>query len=153
VDRVLSSSLFEGIKGVTLRDRVLEIMMPHNVDIHVGLRMRQRRWIVGVTQPQLAEIVCIKFQKIQEYETGANRVGASRLWDIAEALGAPASYFLDGIEQSVRLETVKEPATEQTPADFMNNREVMYLVRSYYAIPAHQCRSVFDLARVLGDAA
>ena len=115
--------------------------------------MRQRRWIVGVTQPQLAEIVCIKFQKIQEYETGANRVGASRLWDIAEALGAPASYFLDGIEQSVRLETVKEPATEQTPADFMNNREVMYLVRSYYAIPAHQCRSVFDLARVLGDAA
>lgn len=114
--------------------------------------MRQRRWIVGVTQQQLAEIVCIKFQKIQKYETSANRVSASRLWDIAEALGAPAAYFLDGIEPSVRLETVKEPATEQTPADFMNNKEVMHLVRSYCAIPAHQCRRVFDLARVLGDA-
>ena len=78
---------------------------------------------------------------------------ASILWDVAEALGAPDAYFLDEIEQSVPLETVKEPATEQTPADFMNNKEVMYLVRSYYAIPAHRRRRVFDLARVLGDAA
>lgn len=83
--------------------------MPHNVDIHVGLKMRQRRWLVGMTQQQLAEIVGIKFQQIQKYETGANRVSASRLWGIVEALGAPAAHFFDGIEQSVPLETVKEP--------------------------------------------
>jgi len=62
---VLSSLLFEGIKGVTLRDRVLENMMPHNVDIHVGLKMSQQRWIVEMTQQQIAKIVGIKFQKIQ----------------------------------------------------------------------------------------
>ena len=56
-----------------------------------------------------AEIVGIKFQQIQKYETGANRVSASRLWGIVEALGAPAAHFFDGIEQSVPLETVKEP--------------------------------------------
>ena len=80
-------------------------------------------------------------------------MSASRLWGIVEALGAPAAHFFDGIEQSVPLETVKEPATEQASADFMNNKEVMDLVRSYYAIPADQRRRVFDLARVLGDAA
>ena len=57
--------------------------MPHKVDIHVGQRLRQRRWLVGMTQQGLAEMVGIKFQQIQKYETGANRVSASRLWDIS----------------------------------------------------------------------
>ena len=60
--------------------------MAHPVDVHVGKRIRHRRWLVGVTQQQLAETVGIKFQQIQKYETGANRVSVSRLWDIAESL-------------------------------------------------------------------
>ncbi|MEL6171602.1 MAG: helix-turn-helix transcriptional regulator, partial [Pseudomonadota bacterium] len=67
--------------------------MPHVVDVHVGKRIRQRRWLIGMTQQKLAELVGIKFQQIQKYETGANRVSASRLWDIAEAMGVPISFF------------------------------------------------------------
>ena len=72
--------------------------MPHPVDVHVGKRVRHRRWLVGMTQQQLAEHVGIKFQQIQKYETGANRVSASRLWDIADALDVPVSFFFEGID-------------------------------------------------------
>ena len=58
--------------------------MKHPVDVHVGKRIRHRRWVIGMTQQQLAERVGIKFQQIQKYETGMNRVSASRLWDISE---------------------------------------------------------------------
>lgn len=67
--------------------------MAHPVDVNVGKRIRHRRWLVGMTQQQLAEQVGIKFQQIQKYETGANRVSASRLWDISEALDVPVSFF------------------------------------------------------------
>ena len=73
--------------------------MAHPVDSHVGKRIRHRRWLVGVTQQQLAEKVGIKFQQIQKYETGANRVSASRLWDIAEALDVDVSFFFAGMEE------------------------------------------------------
>ena len=72
--------------------------MTHPVDVHVGKRIRHRRWLVGMTQQQLAEQVGIKFQQIQKYETGANRVSASRLWDIADALEVPVSFFFEGID-------------------------------------------------------
>ena len=68
--------------------------MKHPVDVHVGKRIRHRRWLVGMTQQQLAEKVVIKFQQIQKYETGMNRVSASRLWDIAFALGVPVQQAL-----------------------------------------------------------
>ena len=71
--------------------------MAHPVDEHVGKRLRQRRWLVGMTQQQLAEHVGIKFQQIQKYETGANRVSASRLWDIASTLDVSINFFFDGI--------------------------------------------------------
>ena len=70
--------------------------MAHPVDEHVGKRLRQRRWLVGMTQQQLAEHVGIKFQQIQKYETGANRVSASRLWDIASTLDVSINFFFDG---------------------------------------------------------
>ena len=60
-----------------------EYLVKHPVDVHVGKRIRHRRWMVGMTQQQLADAVGIKFQQIQKYETGMNRVSASRLWDIA----------------------------------------------------------------------
>lgn len=73
--------------------------MPHQVDIHVGKRIRHRRWLIGATQQKLANQVGIKFQQIQKYETGANRVSASRLWDIAAALDVPVQFFFDGLDQ------------------------------------------------------
>ena len=118
----------------------------HPVDIHVGKRVRQRRWMVGVTQQQLAERVGIKFQQIQKYETGMNRISASRLWDIAHALGAPVSFFFEGLEGA-------EAQPGGMPGDVMADREALELVRSYYAIPEAQRRRLFDLARVLSDVA
>ena len=77
--------------------------MKHPVDAHVGKRIRHRRWMVGMTQQQLAEKVGIKFQQIQKYETGMNRVSASRLWDIADALGVNIAFFFEGIDDSGAL--------------------------------------------------
>jgi len=123
--------------------------MTHPVDVHVGKRVRQRRWLAGMTQQQLAEKVGIKFQQIQKYETGANRVSASRLWDIADALSVEVSFFFEGLES----ETKSEPVDDGLPADLMGDREALDLVRSYYAIPENQRRRLFDLARVLSDVA
>ena len=78
--------------------------MSHPVDVHVGKRIRHRRWLVGMTQQQLAAAVGIKFQQIQKYETGANRVSASRLWDIAAALDVQVSFFFEGIDDKESVE-------------------------------------------------
>jgi len=115
--------------------------MAHPVDIHVGQRVRQRRWSIGMTQQQLADAVGIKFQQIQKYETGANRVSASRLWDIAHALGVPVSFFYEGLETG---------SQGHAQGDVLTDKEAQDLVRAYYAIPETQRRRLFDLARVLG---
>ncbi|MDG1282989.1 MAG: helix-turn-helix transcriptional regulator [Pseudorhodobacter sp.] len=120
--------------------------MKHPVDSHVGKRIRHRRWMVGVTQQQLADKVGIKFQQIQKYETGMNRVSASRLWDIAEVLAVPVSFFFEGLDDD-------REAPQTMDGDMLADKEALELVRSYYAIPEAQRRRLFDLARVLSDAA
>jgi len=122
--------------------------MAHPVDIHVGKRVRHRRWLVGMTQQQLAEKVGIKFQQIQKYETGANRVSASRLWDISEAMDVPVNFFFEGL-----AETQTDGSEMGVPADLLGDKEALDLIRSYYAIPENQRRRLFDLARVLSDVA
>lgn len=122
--------------------------MKHPVDIHVGKRVRHRRWMVGMTQQQLAEKVGIKFQQIQKYETGMNRVSASRLWDMATALSVPVAFFFDGLENNA--DDIDDDAL---PGDFLADKEALELVRSYYAIPENQRRRLFELARVLSDTA
>ena len=122
--------------------------MTHPVDVHVGKRIRHRRWLVGMTQQQLAEHVGIKFQQIQKYETGANRVSASRLWDIADALDVQVSFFFEGLDA-----TVSDDVNDEVPADLLGDKEAMDLIRSYYAIPENQRRRLFELARVLSDVA
>ncbi|MEM0923219.1 MAG: helix-turn-helix transcriptional regulator [Pseudomonadota bacterium] len=120
--------------------------MKHPVDIHVGQRVRQRRWMVGMTQQQLGNQVGIKFQQIQKYETGTNRISASRLWDIATALEVPVSFFFEGLES-------ESPMADSGRGDVMTDKEALELVRAYYAIPENQRRRLFELARVLSDAA
>lgn len=120
--------------------------MTHPVDVHVGKRVRNRRWLIGMTQQQLADKVGVKFQQIQKYETGMNRISASRLWDIADALGVPINFFFEGLDSHVA-------AVDDQLGDIMADREALMLVRSYYAIPEAQRRRLFDLAKVLSDAA
>lgn len=124
--------------------------MAHKVDVHVGKRIRQRRWLAGMTQQRLAELVGIKFQQIQKYETGANRVSASRLWDISDALDVQVVFFFDGLDQPGG----PDPAQDNPiPLDLSSDKEAMDLIRSYYAIPQDQRRRLFELARVLSDVA
>ena len=122
--------------------------MKHPVDVYVGKRIRHRRWMNGVTQQQLAESVGIKFQQIQKYETGMNRVSASRLWDIANVLDVPVSFLFEGLDVQDKSDEVTD-----TPADILTDKEALELLRSYYAIPENQRRRLFDLARVLSEVA
>jgi len=123
--------------------------MAHPVDIHVGKRVRHRRWLIGMTQQQLAEKVGIKFQQIQKYETGANRISASRLWDIADSMVVPVSFFFEGLEEADNSSAADTPV----PTDLMGDKEALDLIRSYYSIPENQRRRLFELARVLSDVA
>jgi len=74
--------------------------MPHPIDKLVGSRIRQARWVKGMTQHQLGDAAGCRFQQIQKYETGTNRVSASRLWEIARALEMPMTYFFEAEEQA-----------------------------------------------------
>ena len=120
--------------------------MKNPVDLHIGQRVRHRRWLLGMTQQQLAQAVGIRFQQIQKYETGMNRISASRLWDIADALGVSISFFFEGLGSEM-------PVVDEQMGDILADKEALMLVRSYYAIPEAQRRRLFDLAKVLSDAA
>jgi transcriptional regulator with XRE-family HTH domain len=120
--------------------------MAHPVDIHVGDKLRQRRWMTGITQQQLGNAVGTKFQQIQKYENGSNRVSASRLWDIAKALDVPISFFFEGIDGQVA-------DTGEAHASILSDKEAVNLVRVYSAIPKEQRRKLLDLARILSDVA
>lgn len=119
--------------------------MSHPVDVHVGKRIRHRRWMIGMTQQQLADKVGIKFQQIQKYETGANRVSASRLWDISQAMDIPIGFCFEGLSDNVTSANVE--------GDILSDKEALQLVRAYYAMPEAQRRQIFELARVLSDVA
>ena len=99
--------------------------------------------MVGMTQQQLAEAVGIKFQQIQKYETGMNRVSASRLWDISRALGVTASYFFEGLNENAEEVSAEDQVLKQ--------KETLELLRSYYAIPEGQRKRFLHLAQSLGD--
>jgi transcriptional regulator with XRE-family HTH domain len=84
-----------------------------------------------------------------KYETGANRVSASRLWDIADALEVQVSFFFDDLEAG----TSESKVGSAVPAGLMGDKEALDLVRSYYSIPENQRRRLFELARVLSEVA
>ncbi|MDD2870179.1 helix-turn-helix transcriptional regulator [Neomegalonema sp.] len=134
--------------------------MKHPIDVHVGKRLRHRRWMAGMTQQQLGDAVGIKFQQIQKYETGMNRISASRLWELSGALGVPVSFFFDGMDEALNAEgapveasRAAEAAQGAPSADLFADKEALDLVRAYYAIPENQRRRIFDLTRALGVAA
>ncbi len=65
------------------------------IDVHVGARLRQRRTLLGMTQTSLGDALDLSFQQVQKYENGANRISASRLYDLARLLDVPVEYFFD----------------------------------------------------------
>ncbi|MEO3433171.1 helix-turn-helix transcriptional regulator [Inquilinus sp. CAU 1745] len=121
---------------------------PDPVDVHVGMRLRQRRTLLGMSQEKLAQAFGVSFQQVQKYERGANRISASRLHLLTRILDVPITYFFEGLPSSVQERNA--PAESDTP-DRMTSRETLELVRAYYRITdANVRKRLVDLARSLG---
>ena len=134
--------------------------MAHPIDLHVGQRLRQRRCLLGLTQQRLAAAVGIKFQQIQKYESGANRVSASRLWALAQALQTPVSYFFEDLRHSgTDIESLDENDPNALANQYaiepqiLSNKETIDLVRAYYHLSEEPRRKLLDLAKTLAGAA
>jgi len=119
--------------------------MGNDIDVHLGKRLRRRRRLLGLTQQQLAGVVGVRFQQIQKYECGANRISAARLWQLAEALEVPVGYFYDGLSAS-RREMVAEPVES---GEMFARKETQDLVRAYYLLGERPRRRLLDLAKSL----
>ena len=104
------------------------------VDMHVGVKLRQARILKKLSQAKLGEVVGLTFQQIQKYENGSNRIGASRLWNLSQILELPVSYFFDELESGTRL-TADDAEVAET-----NRRKSMELMRNFHSIKNERTR-------------
>ncbi len=124
--------------------------MAHPIDLHVGNRVRQRRRLLGMTQQKLADAVRIRFQQIQKYESGANRISASRLWTLSMALEVPISYFFEGADVAgAYIEQTNGDHSVKAPEDVFQNKDTIALVRAFYTMNAEPRRRLLDLAKAM----
>ncbi len=131
---------------------------PNPIDIHVGARLRQRRTLLGMSQGKLGDTVGLTFQQIQKYERGANRIGASRLYDLSRVLDVSIAYFFEEMPEAIsidRYENVNEHLSTDVSAfevDDLARRETLELVRNYYKVGNPLVRKrLFELAKVLAN--
>lgn len=118
------------------------------IDLHVGSRLRYRRLSLGMSQEALAEAVGLRFQQIQKYEKGQNRIGASRLFRLAAALKVPLAFFFEGLPES----PVEDLAAAQRPLDFLGTAEGLELASSFMRIPDTATRrKLLELVRSLSE--
>jgi transcriptional regulator with XRE-family HTH domain len=117
--------------------------MTNDIDLHLGKRLRRRRRLIGLTQQQLAFQVGVRFQQIQKYECGANRISASRLWHLSEILEVPVGYFYDGLSK------VDSQELEGEDGEMFARRETLDLIRAYYQLGERPRRRLLDLAKSL----
>ena len=114
---------------------------PQDVDRHVGIRMRERRIMLGLTQQQMAELIGVTYQQAHKYEKGINRIAGGRLYQIAQALGVDVGYFYDGLGGNGAS---FKPSQQQ--------RLLLELARGFIALPSrkHQ-EAICSLVRALAD--
>jgi transcriptional regulator with XRE-family HTH domain len=128
-------------------------MAANPIDLHVGKRLRQRRRLLGLTQQKLADEVNIRFQQIQKYESGANRISASRLWSLSRALDVPVAFFFDGLEGEMDGHAHHgangHDHDDKAPADVFSNKETIDLVRAFYNLGEEPRRRLLDLAKAM----
>ncbi|MEM7695204.1 MAG: helix-turn-helix transcriptional regulator [Pseudomonadota bacterium] len=136
---------------------------PNPIDVHVGRRLKLRRTMVGMTQEKLGEQLGVTFQQIQKYEKGTNRIGASRLQEIAEILEAPISFFFEDGEPSVAARPVPaadafagfsadDAPTFEGPRS--HSSEAHALTKAFSQIRDGRVRRrIIDLVETLADAA
>jgi len=136
---------------------------PNPVDVHVGARVRMYRSLHGMSQEKLAEALGLTFQQVQKYETGYNRISASRLWDISQVLNTPIEMFYQDMTSQVsalsprhvnndnpqEVSPVLAQVTKLYNSDPMTRRETLSLVRAYYKIPNRAlARKFFELIKL-----
>ena len=121
---------------------------PNPVDRHVGLRLRMRRKELGISQEKLAEAIGLTFQQVQKYERAANRVSASKLWEMARALSTSIGYFYEGLGEMVEAPGSNLP--RETMQDFLMTPEGLELAAAFPKIPRGKVRRrVLDLVRAM----
>jgi transcriptional regulator with XRE-family HTH domain len=120
--------------------------MTNEIDFYVGKRLRRRRRLLGLTQQSLGDMVGIRFQQIQKYECGANRISAARLFELSEALSVPIQYFYEGLMENPH-ELQENP--EFIAPDVLSKKETMDLVRAYYSMGEGPRKHLLDLAKSL----
>ena len=130
----------------------------HPIDVHVGSRLKLRRSILGLSQDAIGSAIGVTFQQVQKYESGANRMGASRLYDFAKILKVPVSYFFDEYKGPTPTENTRSGGmAESSPPDFQHekqiaSRETMEMMRAFYNIRSKQIRKrVFELIKAIAE--
>jgi transcriptional regulator with XRE-family HTH domain len=119
------------------REKKYSTENPDPIDIHVGAKVRTRRSLLGMSQERLAAALGITFQQVQKYETGTNRMGASRLYNISRVLGVPVAYFFDGMALAISGAASLQVAEKSASNDLttlLERKETVDLLRAYYAI-------------------
>ena len=119
--------------------------MATDIDLHLGKRLRRRRRLLGLTQQQLALAVGIRFQQIQKYECGANRISAARLFQLAKALETPINYFYDGLTD----DKTEVAAVNNEGIEVFSRKETLDLIQAYYRLSERPRRRLLDLAKSL----
>ena len=128
-----------------------------SVDSHVGQRVRMRRTLLGLSQEKLGEAIGLTFQQVQKYERGANRIGASRLFNLSQVLDVPVSFFFDDMPREaadapVLGEDDDEDRVVEYEPDPMAKRETLELVRAYYRITDPGVRKrLFELTKAVAN--
>ena len=135
------------------------VRAPNPVDVHVGTRVRLRRTLLGMTQTGLGQAIGLTFQQVQKYERGVNRIGSSRLYDLARVLDVPVNFFFDQMPKEIASKSGAASSgppegAEMFDPDIVSRRETLELVRSYYKIENPQVRKrLFEMVKALGKSA
>ena len=123
---------------------------PNPIDKHVGARIKLRRALLGMSQEKLGEALGLTFQQVQKYERGANRVGASRLFDLSRVLDVPVSFFFDDMAEEV---AAASPATNPTVAPTFKveepTRQELILMRNFKDLNPNHKTAVANLITAL----
>lgn len=124
------------------------------MDAHVGSRVRLRRMLLGMSQEKLGEQLGLTFQQVQKYEKGVNRIGASRLFDLAQVLNVPIQFFYDDAPPAEDM-ALPQPGMSDKPQegfviDFLGSREGLELNKAFVRITDPKVRrAIVDLVRSL----
>src|SRR5262247_3604860 len=107
---------------------------PNPIDKHVGSRVRMRRMMLSMSQEKLGDALGLTFQQVQKYEKGTNRIGASRLQQIAEVLRVPIEFFFEGVPHVTSQGVVASDVAPGYMADFLSTSEGVQLTRAFVRI-------------------